>query len=47
MKHLRLSSAIIAMVNKLNIISVAEGVETLEQYEFLVEKVVVRYKGII
>ncbi len=30
-----ITSAIIAMVNKLNIISIAEGVETKEQYEFL------------
>lgn len=31
-------SAIIAMVNKLGIISVAEGVETREQYEFLIRE---------
>jgi len=31
-------SAIIAMVNKLGIVSVAEGVETREQYEFLIRE---------
>jgi diguanylate cyclase (GGDEF)-like protein/PAS domain S-box-containing protein len=33
-----ITKAIIAMVNKLNIKSVAEGVETREQYEFLVQE---------
>ena len=33
-----IAKAIIAMVNKLNIVSIAEGVETREQYEFLVQE---------
>lgn len=38
-------SAIITMVNKLGIISVAEGVETKEQYNFLLQEGCVEIQG--
>jgi diguanylate cyclase (GGDEF)-like protein/PAS domain S-box-containing protein len=40
-----ISSAIIAMVNKLGIVSVAEGVETREQYEFLIREGCMEIQG--